>query len=114
MPLPEFTKKLVETRLDEYCNKEIPKDLRDQIRLGYKINGNKVTLIESRPFYLDPKKWTETPLAQFRFDAETKKWGLYFMDRNSRWRPYDLVEESADFEKLLEALDEDRTGIFWG
>lgn len=114
MPLPEFTRKLIETKLDEYCAGKIPAHARDQVRLSYKITGSKVILIESRPFYFDPNTWTETPLGQFRFDAETKKWGLYYMDRHSRWQLYDLVEESADFEKLLEALDEDRTGIFWG
>ncbi len=114
MPLPEFTRKLIETKLEEYCTGKIPEHARNQVQLIYKIAGNKATLIETRPYFRDPNTWTETPLAQFRFDTETKKWALYYMDRNSRWQPYDLAEESADFEKLLEGLDKDRTGIFWG
>ena len=114
MPLPEFTKKLIEIKLAEYCDQKIPLHIRDKVKLIYKITGNKVTLIETRPFYCDPSIWTETPIAQFRFDYETKKWALYFMDRNSRWHLYDLVEPSADFEDMLKGLDNDRTGIFWG
>jgi hypothetical protein len=114
MPLPEFTKKLIETKLTEYCDRKIPIHVRDQVKLIYKIIGNKVTLIETRTYHMNPSVWTETPIAQFRFDNETNKWALYFMDRNSRWHLYDLVKPSADFEDMLKALDNDKTGIFWG
>ena len=114
MPLPEFTKKLVETKLTEYCEHKIHIDIRDQVTLTFKIMRDKVTLIDTRPYFKDPSIWTENPVAQFRFDTETKKWTLYCIDRNSRWHLYDLTKPSADFDDMLKALDEDRTGIFWG
>ena len=114
MPLSEFTKKLIETKLTEYCEQKIPLTARDKIKLIFKIMGNKITLIETRPYYMNPSTWTETPIAQFRFDNETKKWTLYCMDRNSRWHLYDLIKPSADFDDMLKALDNDKTGIFWG
>jgi len=114
MPLPEFTKKLIETKFTGYCDRRIPLHARDKIRLLYNITGDRVTLIETRPYYMNPSIWTETPIAQFRFDRETGEWALYWMDRNSRWHLYDLVKPSADLDELLEALDDDETGIFWG
>ncbi len=114
MPLPEFTRKLAETKLSEYCDRKIAEDARDKVRLIHKIKGNKVTLLETRPFYCDPFTWTETPVAQFRFDLKTRKWLLYSIDRNSRWHLYDLVNPSADFQEMLRELDRDPTGIFWG
>lgn len=114
MPLPEFTRKLIKTKLTEYCQDRIPELARNQVKLIFKMNGNKVFLIETRPYYKDPSIWTETPVAQFRFDTETKKWLLYSADGNSKWLPYDLVKSSADFDDLLRALDRDPTGAFWG
>lgn len=114
MPLSEFTKRLIETKITEYCEQKIPLTARDKVKLIFKIIGNKVTLIETRPYYMNPSIWTETPIAQFRFDNETKKWTLYCMDRNSRWHLYDLINPSADFDDMLKALDNDKTGIFWG
>ena len=114
MPLPEFTRKLAETRLTEYCDRKIPIDVRDQVKLTYKIAGYKVNLVEMRPYHRDPSVWTETPIAQFRLDRDTNEWSLYWMDRNSRWRMYDLIKPSADFDDMLKALDHDETGIFWG
>ncbi|MDO8686000.1 MAG: DUF3024 domain-containing protein [Clostridiales bacterium] len=114
MLLSEFTKKLVETKLKEYCERRIPIDIRDQVKLIFKVMRDKVTLIETRPYFRDPSIWTETPIAQFRFDNKTDKWKLYCMDGNSRWHLYDLIKPSVDFDDMLKALDNDRTGIFWG
>lgn len=114
MSLSEFTKKLIETKLDEYCFRKIPEHASDKVKLIYTIRGAVVTLSEARQFYCDPLTWTETPVAQFRFHVGTKKWELYAMDRNSRWRLYDLVKPSAVFEDMLAGLDDDRIGIFWG
>jgi len=114
MPLSEFTRKLVETKLTEYCKHRIPIDIRDQIRLIFKIMRDKVTLIETRPCFRDPSIWTENPVAQFRLDKNTHKWTLYCMDRNSRWHLYDIIKPSADFDDMLKALDRDPTGIYWG
>ena len=114
MPLPEFTKKLIETKLAEYCTNRIPEHAREQIKLIFNIRGNKVTLIETRPYYKDPSIRTENPIAQLRFDNAVKKWSLYYMDRNDRWHLYDLVKPSTDYNDLLKALDRDPTGRFWG
>jgi hypothetical protein len=114
MPLSEFTMKLIETKLTEYCERRISKDLRNQFNLIFKIARDNVTLIETRPYFRDPSILTENPVAQFRFDNKTRKWTLYCMDRNSRWHLYDLREPSVDFDDMLKALDTDGTGIFWG
>ena len=114
MPLSEFTKKLIETKLTEYCDHKIPIDVRDQVRLTHKIIGYKVNLIETRPYHHDPSIWTETPIAQFRLDRDTQKWSLFSSDRNGRWHLYDLIKPSLDFNDVLKALDDDKRGIFWG
>jgi len=35
-------------------------------------------------------------------------------DRNSKWHVYDEIEPATDFESLLQEVDDDPTGIFWG
>ncbi|MDP2839373.1 MAG: DUF3024 domain-containing protein, partial [Syntrophales bacterium] len=70
--------------------------------------------VRPKPKLLVQLREGENPAAQIRFDNETKKWTLHCMDRNSRWHLYDLIKPSADFDDMLKALDDDRTGIFWG
>jgi hypothetical protein len=114
MPLSEFTQRLVEKKLAKYCSGRIPEHSRHQVKLTYKIRGNSVTLIEERPYFRDPSTWTQSPVAQFRFDGQTKKWSLYCSDRNGKWHLYGRMKPSSDFDDLLREVDRDTTGIFWG
>jgi hypothetical protein len=114
MPLPEFTRKLVETKLTKYCEQKVPPHVRDQIRFGFKIRGSHVTLFTERPRFDQPSEWVDSVVAQFRFNPRDKKWSLYCADRNSRWHLYTLLAPSADFDELLKEVDRDPTGIFYG
>jgi Protein of unknown function (DUF3024) len=111
MSFAEFLKKLIETKLNDYCERRIPVDARDKLRLTYKIIGYKVYLIEMRPY---STLSAETPIAQYRLDRDTQKWSLVSIDGNDRWHLYDLIKPSTDFDDMLVALDNDKTGTFWG
>jgi Protein of unknown function (DUF3024) len=113
VPLPEFTKRLIEARLLEYCHDKVPNHSRQKLKIHFKIRVNTVTLFESRPYHLDPSVWTNLPIARFRYNAETKKWELCYTDDNSNWHPYTKIEPSADFDVLLKEIDDDTSGIFW-
>jgi hypothetical protein len=114
MPLLPSVKKQVEKILDDYCEKKIPHSVRDKLWLKTKFRGNSVTLVECRPFYQDPSKIIETVVAQFRFDPGNETWTLYCADRNSRWHLYSLADPSRRLDDLLNEVDADPTGIFWG
>ena len=114
MPLPEFTRKLIEVKLFKYCLNRIPEEARHNVKLNFKINENEVTLILTRPYFRNPSKWAERSVAQIRFDNNIKRWQLFFIDKKNSWRPYDLIQPSADFDDLLKELDRDPTGVFWG
>lgn len=53
-------------------------------------------------------------VAQFRFNPYTSEWTLYCADRNSRWYTYTESDPAPKIEALLQAVDEDVTGIFQG
>ena len=46
------------------------------------------------------------------YDERNRRWQLY--SAGSRWHPYDFAAPALDVAPLLHAIDEDRTGIFWG
>jgi hypothetical protein len=109
--LDEFTKKRVDNILQEYVEKKIPKHLRNQIRLVYKFRGNNVTLIEEREPYKGTE-WTQLDVAQFRL--ELNKWKVYWRDSKNKWHWVDHIDPDSDFEKQLQLVDKDNTGVFWG
>lgn len=114
MALPEFTKKLIEKKLRDYCAKKVPSHVKDQYRLDFKSRGNSVTLYEERPYFMDPSEWVDIVIAQFRYDSKTQKWTLYCADRNSKWHEYLDLDPTKNFDVLLDEVEDDPTGIFWG
>ena len=114
MPLPPFVKQLVEKKLSAYSKTKVPAHLHNQIRLNFKFRGNTVTLFESRPAFGMPEKWVDIPVAQFRYDHADNLWTLYWADRNSRWHPDMEIDPVRNFDRLLQEVERDPTGICWG
>ena len=114
MALPEFTKKLIQKTLSDYCTRKVPSHVKDQYQLDFKFRGNSVTLYEERPTFMDKSEWVDIVVAQFRYDPKTQKWSLYCADRNSKWHEYIGLNRTKDFNVLLEEVEADPTGIFWG
>jgi len=114
MSLPKLIKSQVEQVMRPYCQSRVPPHVRDKLRVDFKFRGNSVTLFEERPTYFDPETWVDVVVAQFRYNPKSREWTLYCADRNSKWHLFAEVEPSKDFERLLQEVDEDSTGIFWG
>ncbi|WP_224961806.1 DUF3024 domain-containing protein [Geomonas subterranea] len=109
MSLPEVEWHRSDKLLKDFCDKRIPPH-RGGHKLNYKIVGKRATLIESRPYYNDPSKWSDNFISQFEYDCTAKTWSLYAYDRNDRRRPY----STGSLEKLIHEVDNDSTGLFGG
>ena len=118
MPIPKSVIGEIEGKLKDYCD-DIPEHVKNKLRYDFKIRGNSVTLIESRPYFLNPDRWTHHRFAQFRYNPYTGKWKLFAPDRNAKWHDYSQWKGNwdnspCDFDRLLEEVEADPTGIFWG
>jgi len=59
-------------------------------------------------------EWSSLKVAQLRYDERAARWRLYSHDSSDRWHPYEFAPPAPDVTPLLDAIEEDRTGIFWG
>ena len=114
MPIPLEIKSQADRELTAFCAAKVPAHVQAKIKLSMKWVGCKVTLIEHRPFFLDPARWTESPVAQLRFDSDSGLWSLYCRDRNQRWHSFQPMPSSPHLHKLISEIGRDQTGIFWG
>ena len=112
--IPESDKKVAEELLTRYCDERVPEHVRNKVRLLFRWRGATVTIFETRPYFQDVNRWTESPIAQFRYNAADIHWTLFCPDRNSRWHLYLEVEPARSLQTLIEEVDRDPTGIFWG
>ena len=99
-----------------WCDQHVPEQMRDQARVECEEASRHLTILERRPPWspdIGPE-WTSFPVARLRYTRTTGVWELYWRDRNLRFHRYDLVPPSANVTVLLDAVDGDPTGIFWG
>ncbi|MFS3128984.1 DUF3024 domain-containing protein [Nocardioides sp. Bht2] len=104
------------SRIRRFCEKQVPAELLDRVRVEHRVRGRAVTIVEYQaPWNPEPSSWwIEVPQARIKYDEQTLGWTLYWFDRNSRAHRYDLVEPHQPIERLSAECDEDPTGIFKG
>jgi len=114
MALTQLQEAQVSTLLSAYCQARVPARVRDQVRLGFRIEGHAVELLESRPSLDDSRVWHEQAIAKFRYGAAKGVWRLYCQFRDLKWHEYKPHPSARSFAQLLDEVDRDPTGIFWG
>jgi Protein of unknown function (DUF3024) len=99
-----------------YCEQRVPPHAIHQVRVEAIVDARAVTIVERRapwrPEY--GPQWTTGPVARLRYTAARREWTLYWRDRNQRWHRYPDHQPTSDVTELLEEIDRDPTGIFWG
>lgn len=114
--IPEAIAREVTREVDAFCDGRVPAELRDQIRLECSVRGNAITIVERRPPWREDfgPDWSSVKVAQLRFEPAARAWALYCSDANGRWLRYSDAQPTYDIRSLLDEIDADPTGIFWG
>jgi hypothetical protein len=90
---------------------------RGQLEYQLEVSDRAITLLECRPPWDADRQdgeWSRHPVARFRYTASRCHWTLYWRDRNHKFHVYDLAAPSAHITELIDEVEADRTGIFWG
>jgi hypothetical protein len=101
-------------RVRRYCQRRVPPQARDQVRLDTEIRGSAITIIERRAPWRDDlgPEWSRLKVARLRYHHGA--WTLHWAARNGRWRPYPDLDPSPRLDDLLAEIDRDPAGAFWG
>jgi len=114
MPIPELTRRRAERLLQQLIDRRVPPRVRNEIRMSVETRGNSVTLFEDRPVWRMPGQWTHGKIAQFRYDPTSDRWTLYWSDRNGRWLRNPTTRPTTNIAALIQEVDKDPAGAFWG
>lgn len=107
---------MIEVQLKIFVDSKRPKDkvVRKQLDFGYSWDGQTALMFEIRPQLNDPKNILELPYAKLRFVKASKIWKLYWMHGSGKWEAYEPKPESANLQLLLDEIDHDGYGCFFG
>jgi hypothetical protein len=114
LALTEVQEVQIHKLLTAYCAKRVPPAVRTKVRVGYRVDGNAVILYEERPAFRPPHDWQEMVVAKFTYVGTQREWRLSCQHRDLRWHAYQALPTASSFAELLDEVDTDPTGIFWG
>jgi hypothetical protein len=99
-----------------YCEQRVPPHALYQVRMEAVVDRHAVTLVERRAPWRPEfgPEWTRSPVARLRWSVSRREWTLFWRDRNHRWHRYKYTAPTTEIARLLEEIDRDPTGIFWG
>ncbi|WP_241790888.1 DUF3024 domain-containing protein [Sphingobacterium rhinopitheci] len=107
---------MVEIQLRSFVEARRPKEesVRAQLDFGYSWDGQTAIFFEIRPQWNDPSHLLELPFAKLRFVKSSKMWKLYWMRGSGKWQSYEPQSESAYLQSLINEIDYDVDGCFFG
>ena len=96
-------------RVRRWCAERVPEHARHQVRVECEVDRSYLTIVERRaPWRADfGSEWTRLPVARLGYTKASKKWTLYWRDRNLRFHRYDHIEPSVDVAALIDEIDRD-------
>ncbi|MBS1558836.1 MAG: DUF3024 domain-containing protein [Bacteroidetes bacterium] len=91
-----------------------PENIRPELDIGYRIDGQNIFIFEIRPKWKNPEIICEYEMAKTTFVKAKNHWKVFWMRSNLKWYSYTpkpTVKTVAEFVHLVE---EDKHGCFWG
>ena len=67
MALSQIQQARVTKRLTAFCDARVPPNVRDKLRVGFRIKGNEVVLFEERPEFHASYEWREMEVAKLKY-----------------------------------------------
>lgn len=115
MAFSEFEQKRYEKMMDGYiAENRPPASVRHEVDLSYRIKGQSIVIFEIRPFWDNPNKTVEEPVAKATFSQKQNIWKIYWQRSDLKWHRYDPEPLVETLEEFIEIVDEDDYACFFG
>ena len=115
MAFNDIEKKRYERIVDAYVQKRRPPPhLRKEVDLLSRVYNQSVEIYEIRPAWDDPSDLIEIPVAKTTFVKSQDEWKLFWQRRDLKWHLYEPDGFHDSLDEVLEVIDRDEYGCFFG
>lgn len=91
-----------------------PVEIRPQLDLAYRIEGQSVMVYSIRPIWNKPTEFMEIPVAKATFVKTQNHWKVFWQRADMKWYGFSPVPEVKTIKAFFTLVDEDPSGCFWG
>ncbi|MEA3376186.1 MAG: DUF3024 domain-containing protein [Chloroflexota bacterium] len=104
-----------EAMLDEFLERRRPPEpVRDQVDLAYRIEAQSIVIFEKRATPRDPDRAIEIPVAKTTYVRTEDAWRVFWQPSDRKWHGYEPQPEVDSLRGVLDIVDADPHGCFWG
>lgn len=115
MTISEFEIKKVQKAAEQFLfRKRPPAHIRNELDLGYKIEGQNIEIMEIRPDWQDNTIIREYPIAKATFVKSKKHWRVFWQRADLKWHGYEPAPTVKSIEDFLVLVEEDAYACFFG
>lgn len=114
MSFDDLELKRIDRTVGALCRRASRPEYSDELRFECEIDGNTVSVWESRPPWRGVGPWTRMGVARFRFFRSRGEWQLYWMRRDLKWHRYEPTDATPDLAALVAVVEADESGAFFG
>ena len=115
MAFSEFERKRIEKIVGRYIEeKRPPVEIRDELDLSFKIEGQSIEIFEIRPLWDDPKEKIEEAVAKATYVKSRNLWKVFWQRADLKWHRYDPDSEVDTIDDFLEVVEQDEYSCFFG
>jgi hypothetical protein len=114
MAFNDLELKRIDQVIGEYLRNRVPPEHRDKLQYDIQISGHNVLLRENRPRWDKPDEWLALEFAKLRYIRNRDIWMLYWKRASGKWELYEPKGEAKNLKTLVDAIEEDRFGCFFG
>lgn len=115
MAFTEFEIKRIERELGKFLEKRRPPaDIRNEVDLNYRVEGQSITIFEIRPNWRDPSIIIEIPIAKTTYVKTKKNWKIFWQRADMKWHSYQPAPIVKSIEEFIQIVDQDLHRCFFG
>jgi hypothetical protein len=114
MAFSEIDRQRIKNEVGGLCSQRTPTHLKDKLRFEYEIEKQNVLIYEVRPVWNNPKEHTKLPFAKLTYVNSRKIWKLYWKRASGKWVGYEPKDSDKDLGVLVQEINKDPYGCFFG
>ncbi len=107
------TLEVIEAMENFLDRKRPPEDIRGQVDVGYRIEGQSIIIFTVRPQFNNPKVKWEYPIAKATFVETKNLWKILWFRADQKWHGYEPNLHVKSVLEFTEVVEQDKYNCFW-
>ncbi len=105
---------IIEVMEGYLINARPPEEIRDELDINYKIEGQNIVVFEIRPVWNNPNIKMECNIAKTTFVKNENTWKIFWFMSDMKWHGYKPTPKVNSLKEFVKIIEEDKHGCFWG